>query len=329
MLTSYRILVLKDGQIVEQGTHKELLALDGIFATMWADQVSSNDGISVAGNSLKKEQSQASFKRDGSVKGYDAEAIIPMDNVLDQRSNFIEESANVPMSFEDKQDTGAAPASAEEPEISDKNADGLEKPVESAAELKEDKAEETSTAATKSAPETQPIAFPSSAPVEEEESQQIRESPKKSPISLENSDGDKSEIAAPAPIAFPGESTPEKPQGPSPPAVTFGASAFSPPRTGTPDPESEPKRKRISSQNFQRLARRISLTTRRQNSVTSILPDILKRDSSPRVSTDEGTSPRGEGSSTVVSESPAGSLRGEEVPKLKKSKKEKKRKGTL
>ena len=295
---------------------------------MWADQVSSNDGISVAGNSLKKEQSQASFKRDGSVKGYDAEPITSEDNVLEEPSNFAAE--NVPKSSEDKQDTEAAPP-AEEPETLKKDTDGLEKPHESSADLEEDQAEETPAAATKSAPETQVIAFPSSGPVEEEESQQIRESPKNDPISLENSGGDKSDIAAPAPIAFPTEeSTPEKPQAQSPPAVTFGASAFSPPRTRTPDPESEPKRKRISSQNFQRLARRLSLTTRRQNSVTSILPDILKRDSSPRVSTDEGTSPRGEGSSTLVSsDSPAGSLRGDETPKLKKSKKEKKKKGTL
>ena len=35
-----RILVLKDGQIVEQGTHKELLEVNGVFAAMWADQIS-------------------------------------------------------------------------------------------------------------------------------------------------------------------------------------------------------------------------------------------------------------------------------------------------
>lgn len=40
---SCRILVLKDGQIVEQGGHRELLEQNGIFAKMWADQVQVTD----------------------------------------------------------------------------------------------------------------------------------------------------------------------------------------------------------------------------------------------------------------------------------------------
>lgn len=35
--------MLKDGQIVEQGTHRELLERNGVFATMWADQNSSDE----------------------------------------------------------------------------------------------------------------------------------------------------------------------------------------------------------------------------------------------------------------------------------------------
>ena len=38
-----RILVLKDGQVVEQGTHRELLRKNGLFAQMWEDQVSVTD----------------------------------------------------------------------------------------------------------------------------------------------------------------------------------------------------------------------------------------------------------------------------------------------
>jgi ABC-type transport system involved in Fe-S cluster assembly fused permease/ATPase subunit len=29
--------VLKDGQIIEQGSHRELLELSGLLASMWAD----------------------------------------------------------------------------------------------------------------------------------------------------------------------------------------------------------------------------------------------------------------------------------------------------
>lgn len=31
------ILVFKDGKIIERGTHTELLALNGIYASMWQD----------------------------------------------------------------------------------------------------------------------------------------------------------------------------------------------------------------------------------------------------------------------------------------------------
>ena len=33
-----RILVLDNGQIVEQGSHKELLAAKGLYAKLWAHQ---------------------------------------------------------------------------------------------------------------------------------------------------------------------------------------------------------------------------------------------------------------------------------------------------
>ena len=32
-----RIFVLKDGRITEQGTHKELIAQNGLYSSMWRD----------------------------------------------------------------------------------------------------------------------------------------------------------------------------------------------------------------------------------------------------------------------------------------------------
>jgi tetratricopeptide (TPR) repeat protein len=56
---------------------------------------------------------------------------------------------------------------------------------------------------------------------------------------------------------------------PQTPGVT--SEPQSPPsRNETPDPDAEPKRKRVASQNFQRLARRISIGTRRSSSVLGI-----------------------------------------------------------
>jgi len=47
---------LKDGQIIEQGNFKELLASDGVFASMWADQVSATEdpAISLAVDGIDK-----------------------------------------------------------------------------------------------------------------------------------------------------------------------------------------------------------------------------------------------------------------------------------
>lgn len=269
------ILVLKDGQIVEQGSHKELLALDGIFASMWADQVSSDDPVhSVEDTSMKRE-----------VSGYVVEAPEPIaaEDGKHDTTSIVPDFSAAKFSADDV-DTVPGPSLA------------AEVPGEH-----QGRAEPTA------------IAFPMSE-IDASDAQ---------PVTSDSTDV----LASSAPIKPLTSSTTEEQPPPEPvaaptqgPAVTFGE-GVNPPRTGTPDPESEPKRKRISSQNFQRLARRISITTRRQSS-SSILPS-LKRDNSPRVST-EG---RGEGSPT---ESPAGSIKGDaDKGKLKKKdKKEKNKKGS-
>jgi len=280
---SRRILVLKDGQIVEQGSHKELLALDGIFASMWADQVSSSgdSAHSIADTSIKREVS-------GYVIDEPGHPTAEQDGIHDTISIGPASSAVMITGV----DLDAIPEPSLPPDVPAEH-EGFSDPA--------------------------PITFPMSE-VEVSDAQ---------PITISDSTDTPTSLApvAAEPLTFPttesGSSQPPEPvaspsQGP---AVTFGESV-NPSRTGTPDPESEPKRKRISSQNFQRLARKVSLATRRQSSA-SILPS-LKRDNSPRVSV-EG---RGEGS--LRTESPAGSIKSDAdkgKPK-KKDKKEKSRKVT-
>ncbi|TFK44564.1 hypothetical protein BDQ12DRAFT_717702 [Crucibulum laeve] len=295
------ILVLKDGQIVEQGSHKELLAHDGIFASMWADQISSTGEVAVSldGSSTKKEPS-----------GYNVE---PSDHVQSETLDQAFPSLTVSQSAVD-----ITHASGNGNEASLASVDALATEAESTKkpEVNEEQPNVQSTA---------PITFPSSEEPETGNSI-ISEPTVASPVASEDVVSPPSESI---PLQFPTSddaSSIQQPQRVLSPAVTFGANVNSPPRTGTPDPDAEPKRKRISSQNFQRLARRISLTTRRQSS-SSIIPG-LKRDQSPRVSTDDG-SVRAESSRGETNDSPSGSVKGDDKTKSKKDKKKDKKDKSL
>jgi ATP-binding cassette subfamily B (MDR/TAP) protein 6 len=263
------ILVLRDGQIVEKGTFKELLNLDGLFASMWADQVSATEdpAISLAAGSV-----------DRNTTPYHVEN--------DDTSNGMPSSTGNLLAVQ-----GEAPLVATPEKLST-----LEFPV--AESVVHDVP----------VPTSEPVAFPSSDP-QDNAGEGERDSTK--PI-IEG------HAAVDTPKTFPSSEEPQGSETKPAPAVTFG-SDVNPSRTGTPDPDSEPKRKRISSQNFQRLARRISITAKRQSS--SMIPNIpgLKRDS-PRVSVDEGIRD---------TDSATGSVKGDDKDKKKKDKKDKSRKGTL
>ncbi|KAG5719458.1 Heavy metal tolerance protein [Termitomyces sp. T112] len=288
------ILVLKDGQIAERGSHKELLALDGIFASMWADQVSaSDDRISLDDTSIKKEvsgysavESEAQVEREIIPTQSQCPDVVPSAHALVDVPADVSPAAVVDLSG---YPTTTTERVASQPAESTKHEELVPRspPIHSPIPI---------------TPVMAPLSFPTTD--EPEQETPVLPKPQSSPVSI-----------------------------PQTPAVSFPAHLTTPPsRTGTPDTDSEPKRKRISSQNFQRLARKISLTTRRQSSSSSIIPGIssipgLKRES-PRVSTDDN-SQRGEGSQR--NESPAGSIKdGEGKTKLKKKdKKEKNRKATM
>ncbi|KAL0072824.1 ATP-binding cassette-type vacuolar membrane transporter Hmt1 [Marasmius tenuissimus] len=268
------ILVLKDGQIVEQGNHKELVALDGIFASMWADQVSS------------AEDHATSIHSKPEVSGYHVGSASVDESHKADREPSVLEPTNA---------HGDVPASSDGTDPS--------QPAEKDAQQGD-----TSTPAV--------VAFPASEPEEVQDGPSAKES-------TSHEEEAPTESAAPSspPITFPSSDV-ATPASPPPPGVTFETTA-TPPRSGTPDPDSEPKRKRISSQNFQRIAKRISISGRRQGSasgtISSLIPG-LKKDASPKVSTDEG---RASSSARGSHDSPSPSVADSETKNKKKEKRRK------
>lgn len=51
------IIVLKDGQVVEEGTHEELLRLGGLYHDMWVQQSSSDNVLESASQQPRIESS--------------------------------------------------------------------------------------------------------------------------------------------------------------------------------------------------------------------------------------------------------------------------------
>ncbi|KZT26798.1 hypothetical protein NEOLEDRAFT_1131838 [Neolentinus lepideus HHB14362 ss-1] len=297
------ILVLKDGEIAEYGSHGELLARGGLFASMWADQVSGTEdnvtigstkeaitGYSIDGpDELSKSESEAVAPEATPVTTIDAEVAEPA----------TEAPAEVPPPVEDEGDH-------DEPQ--GKKDDVAEPESLDAAVVASVSSEVAPDDAATTSEHTEPVAvgFP------------VSESP----------------VESPAPIAFPISDDTTSQQAPSvteatasqSPGVTFAeAVGSSSPRSGTPDTDAEPKRRRISSQNFQRLARRISIS-RRQGSTGSMIPipGLKREQSSPAQTPKDEVNARGENS--VSAGSPAPSVQSEVSGKGKLQKKEKKRK---
>lgn len=294
----FRILVLKDGQIVEQGSHKELLELNGNFASMWADQIATSDDPAV---------------RSLPIEGYSVDDK-PADNAsgLEAAERPTQDTSN----DEDAPEAGPVEAPAEEAVAADIAVPSDDMPTNDVT------APSTHDEPGPVVAEDAPVAFPSSPDGGDDDEQIVaatRQSEEpavvSSPIEFPTSD-DASASNVQPPVSSPG--------------ITFAPEVSSPPRTGTPDPESEPKRKRISSQNFQRLARRISLSTKRQGS-SSTFPNIpgLRRDSSKDESA-AGGSVRGDSLTDAVrTESPVPSVQGSDGGKEKKEKEKKKEKKKL
>ncbi|KAH9987023.1 hypothetical protein BJV74DRAFT_951775 [Russula compacta] len=293
------ILVLKDGQIIEQGNHEQLLKLNGVFAAMWADQINAAGGPPVDGGPKE------------AVTGYHIDDAIP----------FTDEPVTADIDTAPTQDTAEPPAEASEAPV-DETALGEDTDL---GGTRPDQPAAAVVAGTQV--DDAPVTFPSSdvggVPVSDTTPPQVN------PVALPTSDA--------ALVAFPGSTSDESASQKAPsttqtPGVVFAPEVGTPERTATPDPESETKRKRISSQNFQRLARRISISTRRAGSVSGLPIPILgnlRRDSTSASSAPAQASTDSDAGAKASSESPAPSIQSESDKDKAKKEKDKKKKRFL
>ena len=334
-LRSVRILVLKDGQVIERGTHSELIALDGSFAAMWADQVSSSDAASshkkepVTGYSVgQDEDADTKAETEGATE---ETPVVAQEPAAEEAPAVTEEAAPAPFPVTEE----ATPAPVSFPTTEEAAAPEAPE-ADKAAPVSFPTSEETAAPVafpSEDAPVTPPVAFPTSE--------------SGTPFAFPSS-----ESPVPAPVSFPGggeetasQNTPSLADRAGTPGVTF-QNVPTPPRTGTPDMNQDDgkRRRTLSTQGIQRLARRISISGRRQGStagsiIANAIP-ILRRENttaSHRDSKDDGSArPSVEGASVGlgITDSPAPSIvqsEGTQTPSKikKKEKKEAKRKSTI
>lgn len=251
---------------------------DGLFASLWADHIGA--GAPVPGSS--------SATVSGVAEGYDISIINiqPVDGQIGEATDvFVSESPRVVTASVRVPSVRAPTASIRAPSM---------KPT---ASIKADSV--APSVPTKDIPS--PVSFPAAS--EEPE-----------PVAFPTSSGATAAFAfpassAPAPIAFPKTDDSRSIDSGSqahirlPTSITFDTTA-TPPRVSTPDPtgastssptpDAEGKRKRISSQNFQRLARRISLSTPKKGAGIQGIPGIagiagvLRRDTSVKLDKSNG-----------------------------------------
>ncbi|KAG1745545.1 uncharacterized protein EDB91DRAFT_1328227 [Suillus paluster] len=202
------IMVLKDGRIVEQGSHKELVGLNSLFASMWADQISASEDPKP-------------------TAGYDAGVGTDDDApVVD-----IPESETLSMAV-----------------VEDRIA--VDSPQVVAASL-ESKADSPAPVAFPISDDAPCASYSASASTSDTPSVQSHSHPERSAV----------------PIHVQGAS------------VTFDAGVATPPRTGTPEPGSSGSGRRgLSTQNIQRLARKMSLSGKAPKLPS--LPGVLRRETS-------------------------------------------------
>lgn len=258
---------------------KELLQREGKFAKMWADQV--NADRRAQSMSSPQESSGLGLLIDDvsaqiALTGYDAEpAIEPETRAFEDQTENTDIVLNTGTLVDEPEGaTESLRASTNVPENADK-ASIIPESVQ-----QEDQQEQSEERGKPSGEEGEAAPAPKSyAEAAAVEPKAEKEHPLRDDSTGGAPESAEASIApAQAPVTFPSggdDAASSKPPSIAPPSggITFSPDVNSPPsRSGTPDPDAGPKRKRISSQNFQRLAKKITMV-RRNSSSASFDPD--------------------------------------------------------
>jgi hypothetical protein len=256
ILTPIRILVLDNGQIIEQGSHEELLSRsDGVFTKMWKAQVGATENASAS--STNKGGSPAPAIEEIAIPADDQTTSVP-ETSLELHAGEADPEAtkpvDIPPSVKDIMNEPINDSPSDEPELTVLEGPGQDTDVpimkaedsvgdQSNTSVKEADAEPLTDRiepATEDKRDPEPTTGAISFPIKSDDASSVRESSIGTPV-----------VGTPT----------------ATPSVSFSPGVDSPPsRSGTPDPTGEGKRKGLSSQNLQRLARRISLVGRRGSS---------------------------------------------------------------
>lgn len=310
----HSILVLKDGQVVESGNFRDLIAYGGIFAAMWEDQVSAEEAAEIVNKSytpprqrvtgyvVNEPESQILQEAAEQAQPPEPQLVVANDPPAEVEDPFADPFPAIPdraSTIIDQVTTDSPlPSSVPLPEGTVVDVPAVERPVE---ELALDNGSVTakpdpSEVVPDSTEETQippAVAFPSSTPEGEADVTEIIDvsstvpilSPKPQvspgPVTFPSGDPEvtQSAPATPAPVAFPGGAITAAHQHQS---VTFSSGIATPPRSGTPDPDSKiPKRIRKTSQNIQKFARSLSFVSKRQSTVGSSVTKVEGLNSAP------------------------------------------------
>ncbi|KAF8308376.1 hypothetical protein DL93DRAFT_2171132 [Clavulina sp. PMI_390] len=234
------ILVLKDGEIIESGTHKSLLAANGTFATMWAEQIST-DG-SMLDVTIPKETASS---------GYDIPPLSAAPQaVIDFTETPVGREAMIPTeppAVNPLLGPGPVipPVDVSEVKVEEPEQEQVEEDRDFRANLPSTASDEApaapepaedfvATTAIEAEPETKAEEESTPAPAEEQPAEPsyaavaATDLPANTaiPIAFPSSNDEEESAPAPAPVAFPTSSEPEEPEAPAP--VAFPTSSDAP-----------------------------------------------------------------------------------------------------